>query len=245
MPITSSDLILYVSANHPTNDSGTSGGAVNSLRRAQLTQFVGSANVVLVSDGTDARAVTVTFRNNTGAVVTELLNLNNTTEVPTAATAERLLSVDAGGTDPARTISIKEGAGGAVRATIPPNELGCTICFVTSASEVGAVDRHEKLFWMNRHATLTLNSAEITLTADPSARIKIGLAAAINDTVSIANRKATPGGITFVDDNVVVGVPGGVLAAGDRIGVWVKQSLLASDSPFKSTFTTRCAGVSA
>lgn len=245
MAIVASDLILYTSLNHPVNDSGTSGGGIDVTRRPEFTQFTTSAVVALVSDGADTRSVDVVYRDATGALVTETLALTGAVEVTTVGTAERLLAVTIATSSGSRTVSVKQGSGGTVRATIPPNEVGVTACFISSASEAGTVDRHEKLFWRNAHGSLTLNSAEITLTADPSARIKMGLAASKNDTSSIANRKATPGGVSFVDDNVAVAVPTGAMASGDRIGMWIQQGLLASDAPFKSTFTTRCTGISA
>ncbi len=244
MPITSDDLVLYTSANHPTDDIGTSGGAIDATRRAEFAHFGSPARVALISDGADTRVATIAYRDAAGSYLTENVTLNGASEVLSIATAERLLMVTLDGTSPNRTVTVKEGSGGTTRGSIGLNETGIAACFIGSASESGTVNRHEKLFWKNRHTSLTLNAATITLTADPAARIKIGLAATKGDTASITNRKATPGGITFVDDNVSVAVPTNSLAAGEAIGMWVQQGLLANDAPIKSSFTARCSGTS-
>lgn len=245
MPIADTDLLLYCAADHPDDDSDSTGGAIDITMRPEFTQFAAPAVVALISDGTDTRVATLVFRDATGAIDTEDVTLTSAVEVVSVATVERLLSITMDGPDAARTVTVKEGSGGTTRGTIPPDEVGFTACFIASASAVGAVTRHEKIFWLNNHGSLTLNSAEVTLTGDPSSRIKMGLCVAKNDSTSIANRLATPAGVSFVDDNVAQGVPTGAMAAGDRIGVWIKQELQAADSPFKSTFTTKLAGVSA
>lgn len=245
MPISSSDLVLYASVNQPSNDTNTTGGAVNTHVRAEFTQFAGPARIALVSDGADARVATVVFRDATGALVTETPALNGVSEVLTTATAERLLSVDLDATSSTRTVSVKEGSGGTVRGTIPQNETGFTAAFIASASESGAVNRYEKFHWMNNHSSLTLNTATVTLTADPAARITIGLTASKGDSSTIADRKNAPGGVSFSDDNVAISIPTGILAAGESIGMWVKQGLLAADAPIKSSYTTKLAGTSA
>src|SRR5262249_39698547 len=145
-------------------------------------------------------------------------------------TFERILTITLSATSATRTVTVRQGSGGATRATIGINEVTRTSLFRQSASEAGVALRYEKTFWRNNHATLTLNSTQVRPTADPDSRIGIGLATAINDTLAIANRKAAPAGVTFVDDNVYQSVPGGVLTAGDRIGIWWEQNLPASDA---------------
>lgn len=244
MPIATTDLVLHASANRPIDDTTTSGGAIDALRRASFTQMGANAQIALVSDGADTRQVTLTGRNAAGAVITENVNLNGAVEVLSVNTYERLHAVDAASADGARTVTVKQGSGGSTLGTIPPNERGFVGTFLRSASESGAVDRYEKVFAKNAHATLTLNEAKIKLTADPSARIMIGLAASKDDSGSVANRKTPPGGVTFSDDNVDLSVPGNTLEAGSGIGVWVEQGLQAADSPFRSTYTIQIAGTS-
>lgn len=242
MPITSSDLVLYNSANMPTDDTSTSGGAVDTLRRPVFTQLTANSQIALVSSGADTRVATITGRLPNGNLVTENVTLNGTTEVLSANTYERLLRLDLSATHASNTVTVRQGSGGPTIATIPPGERGITAMFINSQSESTAVDRYEKVFFRNNHATLNLQSAKVTLTADPASKIFIGLATAKNDTGSVPNRRTAPSGITFVDDNVEVAVPGDVLEAGSAIGVWVRQSLAANDAALKSTFTLRISG---
>lgn len=240
MPIVASDLVAFSSANMPEADTGTSGGAIDTASRPELTQFAAPAIVQIVSDGADTRTVTVTGRLASGVIDTEAIVANGTTPVNGAKTFERILKLvtTSNGT---RTISVKEGAGGTTRATITPNETTRRIMFYDSASGAGSLVRYEKFFWRNGHATLALTSATVTLTADPAARMKISLAASKGDSGSVANRLTSPG-LTFVDDSVAQNVPTGNVGATENIGVWVEQTLPGSDPPTKTTFTTQIAG---
>lgn len=243
MPISASDLQTWSSANMPEADNTTSGGARSTTSRPTLTQWAANAVAAVISDGADTRTVTVTGRLTTGEIDTEALVLNGAVEAVGAKTWERILKVVIGATSGTRTVTLRQGAGGATRATIGPNEDTRVTLFQRSASEAASVERFEKFFWRNRHGTLSLNSAKVTLTADPASRIRIGLEAAKDGTQSVANRKAVPGSVTFVDDGVEQSVPGsGNLAPGESIGVWVEQDLLADDTPKKDSFTTRLAG---
>lgn len=242
MPIAAADLIPYLSANHPDDDTSTAGGAISTLGRPVFTQLTANAVIAVVSDGADTRTVTVEGRSAAGAIVTEVITLTGATEAVGATTFERILKLTLSATDVARTVTVRQGAGGATRATIGPNEDKRLAFFKRSASESGIVIRFDKFFWKNTHATLTLNSAAGKLTADPDARIRMGLAAAKGDTATITNRKTTPAGITFVDDNVSQSVPTGILAAGETIGVWIEQNLPASDAAHRTTFTHELSG---
>jgi hypothetical protein len=244
MSIIAAELIAYGSASRPSDDSSTTGGAIATTDRPDITQLTANAVIAVISDGADTRTVTVQGRNAAGAVTQEVLNLNGAVEVVGAVTFERILTLTLSGADGSRTVLVKQGSGGATRATLLPNDLTRTTLFRQSASAAGTVIRYEKIFWKNTNGTLTLNAAQMRLTADPDSRIRIGCATAINDTGTVTNRITAPGGVTFVDDNVFQGVPGGVLTAGDRIGVWVEQNLPGSDIAHRTTLTTELSGTS-
>lgn len=243
MAITAAELIKYASASRPEDDVSTSGGAIDADDRPVFTQMGANALIAIVSDGADTRTVTVYGRLASGVRDSEALVLNGAVEVVGAKTFERLLKVIISATSGTRTVTVKQGSGGATLGTIPPNEIGFYALFIDSASESGATIRYEKVFWKNAHATLTLNSAKVTLTADPAAKIKIALAASKDDSGSVANRKTSPG-LSFSDDNVELTVPGGTLEATSAIGTWVEMSLAGDSPPVRSTFTTRLAGTS-
>lgn len=243
MSIIAAELIAFGVANIPTDDSGTSGGAIDLTMRPVFTQFTASAQLALISDGTDTRSVHIVGRLASGASAAEDVSLTSTSEVLSANTYERILSVKAATTDASRTVTLKQGTGGTTIATIPPNEKGVYAMFQNSASDVGAVTRYEKLFWKNTNGTLTLTSAQITLTADPSTRIRIALETAVNGTGSTTNRLTSPTGIgSFTDNDIAINCPSNQLNAGEAEGVWVEQALQAADGAFRSSFSTKLSG---
>ena len=248
MAIAASDLIALGALSRPEDDVSTSGGAIDVDNRPEFTEIASDDDLEVVSAnaGDTTQLATVTARNTAGAVVTEGVTLNGTTAVifSTIGVIERVLKfvLDA---DAAGIVTLRRSVAGATVSTVPIGERGFYRMFLLSASESGAVERYEKIFWKNAHATLTLNSAGVDLTADPSSRIKFGIETAKDDTVSVTNRKTVPSNPTFVDDNNEQSVPSGVLAAGETIGTWIEQGLLSSDAPFKSSFTTKLAGTSA
>lgn len=244
MPIAASDLLGFLSANMPENDTGTSGGAISTAGKFEITDIAATDTVQVLSDGADTRTVTVVGRNAAGAIVQENLVLNGTTPVTGTNSYERILKVTLSAADGSRTVTVRRTTGGATIVTLGPNLTKAIRLFYDSTSEAVQAIRYEKVFLKNAHATLTLTSAAVKLTSDPAARYKIGLATAVDDSGSVTNRKTAPSGVTFVDDNVSVGVPGGQLAAGSAIGVWVQQDLPSNDPAHKNSVTLELSGSS-
>ncbi len=110
----------------------------------------------------------------------------------------------------------------------------------------GAVAYHEKGFFQNSSTGgLSLLTAKVVESADPSGKVTFGLAPTINDTGGNGggnNRKVAPAGITF--DNADKTVPGTDLLGGSSIGVWLKLSLLDGDVALKTDYTLQLAGSS-
>lgn len=241
MPIAEADLVLHSSANIPDDDTSTAGGAIDTASRPSLVQFSAPAVAAIISDGADTRAVTVVGRLESGAIDTDVLTADGTNEVVGAKTFERILRVTTS-SNGSRTISVRQGSGGTVRGTLPPNTTKLHIAFQRSASAPSERVRYEKHFYRNAHGTLALLGAAVTLTADAAEKIHIGLAPSAGDSATVANRLTAPGSVSFVDDGVAQNIPGGDLAAGVGIGVWARQTLDANDAPQKSTFTIQLAG---
>lgn len=243
MSIVASDLIFFSVASVPTDDVSTTGGAIDLTSRVALTQFGANAKLALVSDGADARTVAIVGRLADGTVATEAaLALNGVTEVLSVNTYERILSITLSAGSGTRTVTAKQGSGGSTVATFPVNDIKRHIQFQRSTSESGTATRYEKQFGKNTNGANALLNAQVTLTADPAANIQIGLATAVNDTVTVANRKTAPSSVTFVDDGVAQSVPGTDLASGGTIGTWIQQILSANAAATRSTFTLQFAG---
>ncbi len=166
-------------------------------------------------------------------------------EVVGTKTWERVLSTVASATSATRTVLVKQGSGGATRATISINETKRHIAFQSSASDPSVIKtRYEALWWKNVHASLALTSATVELTTDAAAIFKQGVATAKGGTTSVANRLTVPGGITFVDDGVDQTVPTGFLDFSETIKVWIEQTLAVGAAAAKGSFTTSLAGAS-
>ncbi len=242
MPIAATDLKLYGAANHAEDDVSTQGGAIATAKKLEFTQFSANATPHVKSDGADTRTGTVHYRTAAGARASQPFTLDGTNEVSLGVTAERIIKVVLDSSSGSRTVSLLQGSGGTVRATLGPNITECRLLFADAASESGSTTRYEKGFFKNEHGSLTLSSAAVTLTADPSAVIRVGCAPSKGDTATATNRKTAPASVTFVDDSVAQSVPTGALAAGETIGVWWELALGADAPAAKSTLTTQLAG---
>lgn len=246
MPIAASDLKLYAAANTPENDTATAGGAIDEDVRLDFTQLAANDDLEVLSDnaGDTTQTATVWARSTAGAIVTEGVTLNGTTAViyATIGVVERvlkfLLSADATG-----TVTLRRSVAGPTVRTVPPGERAFEILFYDSASESGVTDRYQKGFYLNDHATLTLNSAQVALTADPDAIVNFALATAKNDAETTTNRKTAPAAVSAFDD-AAKNVPGTTLEAQSRIGVWWHMTLPASDAPHRTTITSQLSGTS-
>lgn len=238
-----SNLRIQGSANRPSDDSSPSGGARAPEAQPSLGQLSANSVIAVVSDGPDTRQVTIEGRVPAGTIDVETLTLNGVTEVVGTKTFERILRITTT-SDSTRTVTVRQGAGGITRAVLAPNITEVYALFRNAASEAVPVDRYEKVFFANVDPSLTLNAATVKLTQDPASKLMIGVALTKNDTESVANRKTPPTGVTFVDDNVAQAVPTGFLAAGQAIGVWLKQSLVTDDVPIKSSWTLELRGSS-
>ncbi len=246
MPITQSQLPFYGSANMPLDDTGTSGGAIALTTQVDFTPVLADGALGVDSDdaGDTTQSMTITGRVPSGAIETDVIALNGTTRVAGVKVFTTILRMELDGAT-AGDITVDRNTDSFVVKVIPAGVTLVTRTFYDSKSEALATDRYEKVFGKNEHGSLALTVAQIKLTQDPSAKIMIGLTVAKDDSTSVANRKTAPGGVSFVDDNVAINVPGGNLEAGAAIGVWVHQALGIGDPPFKSTYTLELSGQTA
>jgi hypothetical protein len=244
MSVLTTDLIVYAAANTCSDDIGASGGAIDPTRRGYFTQMNQVTTLTYVSDGADVRTVTVTGRVASGATATEAITLNGTTPVVGTQTFERVQRVDINSPDGARTVTVSQVSNALVLGSVPPTEVGFVSFFMNSASGVSSVSRYEKCFFINGNDLSTLSTATVTLLADPSSRIALGLESAVNGSGAIANRLLAPTPVTFAGVGVAQSVPGGQLTSNQAIGVWIRQTLLANDAPQRASFSTQLSGTS-
>jgi len=246
MSILLTELKKYGAASRPEDDASTSGGARDANCTFDLTQIAANDLLRVVSDNAaDSQTVTITGRNAAGEIVSDPIVLNGLTPVSGAVTFERVIKI-ALSAAAAGNVTVERNTGPNDDVVIMPAGFtdGAAL-FIGSDSQAAQTVRYEKEFWRNESGeSLTLNDAKLQLTADPSASVKIGVATAKDDTVSVANRMTAPGGVTFVDDAVEVNVPGTTLAVNESIGVWIELTRGAGAASLKSSYNTQLAGTS-
>lgn len=244
MSVLSTDLVIYAAQNICSDDINPSGGAIDNTRRTSFVQMTAVSTLTYVSDGADVRTVTATGRDSSGANVTESITLNGTSPVTGTQAFERIQRVDINSADGSRNVTIAQLTGPLTLGVIPATEVGFCSFFANSASGQSSLTRYEKCFFINQNTSSTLSSATVTLLADPSSRIAVGLESAVNGTGATSNRLAAPSPVTFSGVGVTQSVPSGQLTAGQAIGVWVRQTLQANDAPQRVTFSTQLSGTS-
>lgn len=245
MPIVATDLILYASADTPEDDAAQAGGAIDALRRLDFTQIAADDDIEAISDNAgDTQLIDLDARNLAGAIVTEQVTMTGTSAIifSTLGVVERVLKIELASVA-IGTITVRRSVAGPTVRDIPVGERGFEIFFYDSASESGATIRYQKAFYLNDHGTLTLNNAQIQITADPEAIMDFALGTAKDDSETTADRTTAPSAVSSFDDTQK-SVPGTTLEAASRIAVWIRMQLIADDTPKRSTFTLELTGTS-
>jgi hypothetical protein len=107
-------------------------GAINVYRPGVVTNSV----VAVISDGADTRVVTITGTA-AGRVATEVLSLDSNTEVVGTQTFDWVIQADVSSDNSARTVTVRQGAGGPALVTIPVNQLAATLPWTRMRSVSG------------------------------------------------------------------------------------------------------------
>ncbi len=227
-------MVLYGSESRPEDDISPSGGPIDVTHRPIWYELSWPSIILIVStDPADFRTVTITGRDVTGNAAVQAIPLNGIKRRVSAIEFIHVDKVEASATHPTARIFVVQNLGSLMLHDINPGELGGFRMFLNAnASTTDPKSRYEKLFWKNTDDSDVPTLATVELSHDAIGKISIGLDAVVDGTQSVANRFLAPAGVTFVDDDVQIPVPGGTLAAGSAIGVWIKQTLLINDGPY-------------
>jgi len=255
MPVAAADLIAFAAASMPTDDTSLTGGDIDLLRRVVFTgtedQALGTTPgtiEVISNNASDTQNCTIVARKADGSSVTETLALTGVTAKIFAGNGavERIQSVDLASVA-IGTVTVRRSVAGPTISTIPPGERGVLRMFRNAVSSGSTKDMYEKLFWKNTHATLALLNALVAEVVGGSAAKITFAVEAVNGVGTAANRLTVPAGAgAFGDTSLAVST--GSLAVGARVGVWLKLSLTANDSPIAHSiaqYTTQISGQSA
>lgn len=251
MPISATDIKFYGSTVMAEADgTGSQGGAIQTATKVIFTDITTTDNVTIISSaaGDTTQTVTVTGRNTTGAIVSEVLSLNGTSRVVGATNFERIMKIVVNAAHTGTiTVTRDNGATYTVIATLETGILQVRRIFYNTSSDVVTGSNrnyYEKIFIKNEHATLSLLSATIKEASDPTGNVSFDLESTTGGSNTSTNRVTAPAsGMLGSFDSTDKAVPSTNLAAGTAIGVWLKLSLIAGSAPAKSTWTVNVAGV--
>jgi len=118
----------------------------------------------------------------------------------------------------------------------------------TYSNESGGATRtiYRKVFFKNMNATHALSNVIIWMSADEHDYITLDLDDAVDGTTTSTNRITAPATRTFAEHNsegTAHAIPGGALAVGEAIGIWLKLVIADGESPDASiTATLKCKG---
>lgn len=244
MSIVASDLVAFASANMPSDDASTVGGAIDLLRRIDFTQMAANDTVRFKSSsaGDTTQTGTITGRKADGSVASETLTINGTTNVTFANTYERILKFELSATC-AGTVTVERTTGSTLIRTVPIGERGFMAIFRQLASDPSTTKTYYgKFFWKNTNGSLALTSSQVVENADPSGKITHALDTALDASTSAATRLTAPTGPSGYASSAA-NVPNSQnLSSGSAIGAWLKLDLSAGDAALKTTYTSEIDG---
>lgn len=258
MSVTASDLVVYASANMPTGNDATSGGAINTSTKMTFTDMANTTGLVMSSNGdSDSLQVTVTGRNAGGSVVTDTFLIHNTLLRVTGDNEiafERVLRFVESSGSHTGIITIEQDDG-PTWTNIATMENGIDNVYRpfygVSSSTDGDREFFEKVFVKNNNDTNNLLSAVISESGETdlgSDKVTFDLANEQNDSATTTNRRTPPSAGSLLsgstgswDDNDKA-VPSTDLGTGSGIGVWVKLTLPESEAAKNGVWTLQIDG---
>lgn len=253
MAIASTDIVIYGAANIQTTNTGTQGGAIDTTTRyifdsPTLGNTLGETVEVLSSSLSDtSQTVTVYGILSTGSSTNEAFTLNGTTVQNGAVTFQRIDRVVVSGAHTG-TITVRKASDNTSIISIETGVLVVRRPFINVASDVSggsSRDFYEKVFIKNNHATLALLAVTISEYADSTGKITFDLESSVDGNNSIASRLNTaPTSMLGSFSSADKSLPGTDLQPASAIGVWLKYTLAAGDSPILDTYSIRTFGQS-
>jgi hypothetical protein len=261
MSVANTDIVFYTASVMPTSDSTTGvGGAIETTLKSRPVfstgQMSGAASVLGVasngtSDGT--KHVRITGRNAGGTIVTEDIAISATADLYTVGSTafERVLKAQvlSSGTPTSGVgvITVRKSSAGTIVSTIAAAESAVQIVFYDSYAPppTGTTIRYEKVYIKNNNATDDLSNCQIALTASTNSLIDFGFSAVSSSqtTSGATTRLDAPTSVSFFGDtaaHTITTLSGevataGSLAATEKRGIWLKETLTDASPSTKGT----------
>jgi hypothetical protein len=203
--------------------TGVVGGLIDSSSSIRFTAPTLALNVnspiAVVSNSAVDTGIPVTLigRNSVGALQTEAVNLNGTTVATGLLSFAHLLRAYT----PLHTgiITISKSSNGSGLITLPSGATGINRPFFKVQQDQPS---YEKIFLKNTQRTAQLNPF-IMETSNPSGSFAFAIESGKNGGHTIGHFSEPPTGCTAFNNSSKY-VPGGYLASGEAIGVWLRAS---------------------
>ena len=218
------DLAFYPSLSSPLSDTAAAGGGIDTASRLMTAILTTREKLEALSSSAADITQRVTIRGISfgGLVGIDVLRLNGTTVVKGLVEFRRVLEISLSASC-AGTVSVRRQSDNVAIRTIATGITKYTTLFKYAYPlEQAALARYEKCFVKNNHGADSLPKVSLAL-VDASGLLTVGLAGSLNDSLSVANRRTAPSGITFSASSTYVN--GSDLTAGAAQGVWLKQTL--------------------
>jgi hypothetical protein len=164
MPVAESDIVVYGSALMPDDDASVNiGGGIDLTTRISFVDIAAPDQVEIFSDsaGDTTQTVTLFGRNVAGELVSDAVALNGVSVVVSTLSFERILKIVVSAAH-AGNITLRDQDTDTEIAAIEPGVLQIRRPFYGAAADAAAgAERkyHEKIFFRNNHAILSLTSA--------------------------------------------------------------------------------------
>ena len=243
-------IVPYCASSHPQTDSASPGGGVDTSMRAVFTDLAVDDDIEVLSDDVDDVGISILVRGRDSSenAVQQLAQLNGTTAVilSTLGVIDRIQEVIL--TDLTEgNITVRRSVSGATIGVIPSGELGFRRVFRSAYPHpTQSKLYYEKIFLRNNHPTVTLQSAVISESADPSGSLVFTLDALKDDDSTSETRLDAPSTDDTDPDTFdasAKSVPeGGGLDPFEVIGIWLRITVDAAETPFKNTYTLGVSG---
>lgn len=259
MSVANSDLVLCGCANHAEDDSSAQGGAIakGKLLFFSNADIAATDEIEVVASAVITATITVTGKTAAGAALAETLTF--TAEAGPKTTTgqfERVTKVVvASGSIPADvTVTVRRETGDVEILKLYGSSVSPTGTAVTEVRKLflgasipvtGTNTYYEKAYLLNAHATDALSNPVVSEYADPSGLLSFAIESTAGGTESVANRLTAPtgGGIGSFDSTAKTFAPA-TLAAGAGVPVWFKLAVPSTETPQKTSVTTKLAGTS-
>jgi len=234
------DIRIYGCTNHAEDDVSTQGGAIDTTVILAFDEplFANELNdtldVVSGSSSDTTQTLTITGKNSSGTIISEVLNLNGTTKVSGTKVFQIILKVVCSGSHVGDITISRNSDGRAVGTLLGTNNAPGATAELTlrrpfydaSIPTSGTQKYYEKVFIKN-NSSGTYYGVTVTESSDPIGSHAFDLESAQNDTNTVANRLTKPTTTLGTFDGSQKNVPGTNLNGGQAIGVWLELTLTA------------------